>query len=135
MAWRRSALAAGGGPGVESIALDGKEILMSAVIPPVTSWTWPPEVLDFARRQQVAAYLDPLLDAIRRLFPTAQSVRVFVEGDPDIRDDYHIVFEVAVPHHDIPDYVQARRRWTEELFRICPRPLVCTFRFILIPVD
>src|SRR4051812_31826942 len=49
---------------------------MSALVPP-TTWQWSPEVLQFAASRQVAAYLDPFLEATRKLFPGArtQSVR------------------------------------------------------------
>jgi hypothetical protein len=34
-----------------------------------TTWQWPADVLAFAARNQVSAYLDPLLEATGRLFP------------------------------------------------------------------
>jgi hypothetical protein len=92
-------------------------------------------VLDFARRQQVDAYLQPLLEATRGLFPKARDLKVFLEGDPEIRDDWHIVFEVCVPAVHIPSYVKAQRFWIDELYRVCPAALVCTFRLALIPVE
>jgi hypothetical protein len=107
---------------------------MSAVIPPATSWAWPAEVLDFAAQNQIAAYLGPLRDAIAWLFPTAQGVSVLVEHDPEIRDHSCIVFEVSVPQRDIPDYVQARRKWTDDFRRICPGREGYLFCFTLIPV-
>ena len=59
---------------------------MSAPPATVTAWQWPADVLDFAARSQVAGYLDPLLEATRRLFPTARDLRVMLEADPEIRD-------------------------------------------------
>jgi hypothetical protein len=100
-----------------------------------TAWQWPADVLTFAAQHQVKAYLDPLLQAIRELFPTAVSLRVLLEDDPEIRDDWHIVFELRVPQEDIPDFVAAKRRWHTEQFRICPAPLVCIFRLTLVPVS
>ena len=105
---------------------------MSAPAPPGTAWQWPAEVLDFASRFQVGAYLDPLLDATRRLFPTARELRVFLEDDPEIRDDWHIVFDVRVPRADVPQFVNAQHFWIDELYRLCPAPLVCTFRLGLV---
>jgi len=107
---------------------------MSTVSTVTPTWQWPADVLTFAAQHQVAAYLDPLLAATRQVYPTAQSARVFLEDDPEIRDDWHIVFEVRVPQVDIPDYVAAVHSWTREMFRICPAPLVCIFRLTLLPV-
>jgi hypothetical protein len=106
-------------------------VFMSAVTIPATTWQWPADVLAFAAQHQVVDYLDPLRDATRRLFPTANSLRVFLECDPEIRDDWHIVFEVRAPKQDVPDFVQAVHSWTDEKYRICPAPLVCTFLLTL----
>jgi len=105
-----------------------------SVLSTATAWQWPADVLDFATRHQVESYLDPLLAATRQVYPTTRSLRVFLEDDPEIRDDWHIVFEVEVPQVDIPNYVQAQHHWTSELYRICPAPLVCLFRLTLIPL-
>lgn len=108
---------------------------MSAVLPTPATWQWPADVLEFAARSQVAGYLDPLLEATRRVYPTARTIKVLKEGDPEVRDDWHIVFEVEVPSRDIPDFVRAVHRWTDELYKICPAPLMCTFRLTLVPVS
>jgi hypothetical protein len=108
---------------------------MSALPSPTSAWQWPTEVLAFAARNKVDGYLDPLLEATRQVFPTARSLQVLLELDPEIRDDWHIIFEVCVPQKDIPSYVKAQDFWTDELFRVCPAPLVCTFRLALIPVE
>jgi len=104
-------------------------VLSTATVRPL-----PADVLDFAARHQVDTYLDPLVVATRQVYPTAHSLRVFLEDDPEIRDDWHIVIEVEVPQADIPHYVQAQHRWTDELYRICPAPRVCLFRLTLIPL-
>ncbi len=104
---------------------------MSAITTPTTDWQWPTDVLEFAAQNQVVDYLDPLREATRRLFPTASSLRVSLECDPEIRDDWHIVFEVHVPKKDVPHFVKAMHFWSDELHRIFPGPLVCTFRFSL----
>jgi hypothetical protein len=95
---------------------------------------WPSDVLEFAARRQVRDLLDPLRLALDRLFPTAQSVRVRLEEDPEIRDDRHLVFDVRVSRADVPDFGAAKRRWHEELFRVCPAPLVCLCRLTLVRV-
>jgi hypothetical protein len=105
---------------------------MSTLTPPQTTSQWPADVQDFARRQRVDAYLNPLLEATRGVFPTAGGIRVFVEGDAEIRDVRYIVFEVRVPRGDVPHSVKAQHFWIDELYRICPAPLVCTFCLTLI---
>jgi hypothetical protein len=107
---------------------------MSILSPVPTAWQWPGDVLAFAGRNQVSAYLDPLLEATRRLFPGARSLKVFLEDDPEIRDDWHIVFEVEVPRAQVTHFVEAKHFWTDELYRVCPAPLVCTFRLSLLRV-
>lgn len=57
---------------------------------------------------------------------------MFLENDPEIRDDWHIVFEVTVSKTDVPDYMKAKRVWIAELYRYCPAPLVCVFRQLLL---
>jgi hypothetical protein len=101
---------------------------MSTLSAPGTAWQWPADVLAFATENNVADYLDPLLEATRGLFPTATSLRVLLECDPELRDDWHIVFDVHVPIKDVPHFVKAVHFWTDELYRVCPAPLVCTFR-------
>jgi hypothetical protein len=110
-------------------------LLMSILSTAATVWQWPVDLLNFAARHQVHSYLDPLVQATQHTFPTARDLRVFLESDPEIRDDWHIVFEVEVPQNDLADYVEAQHRWIDELYRICPAPLVCTFRLTLIPLS
>jgi hypothetical protein len=100
---------------------------MSAMTPASAAYRWAPDVLEFARRRQVADYLDPLMTAICRHFPNAEGVRVFLEEDAEIRDEWSIVFEVRVGWPDLDAIHVARRRYKEDLFRICPAPLACVF--------
>lgn len=107
---------------------------MSNISPPsatVPAWHWATDVLEFAAQQQVAAYLDPLLEATRRLFPTARLLQVKVEQDREARDDRWILFEVRVPLADVPDFVRAVHAWDAECLRICPAPLAPHFVFML----
>jgi hypothetical protein len=107
---------------------------MSAPVTPATAEPWPTDVLEFAAQHQVAGLLNVLHQAIDRLFPAAQEIRVRLEADPEIRDDRHLVFDVRVSRADVPDFGAAKRRWHEELFRLCPAPLVCLFRLLLVRV-
>jgi len=105
---------------------------MSASAATPTTQPWPPEVLEFAAGRRIADLLDPLRLAVDRLFPVAHSVGVRLEDDPEIRDDRHLIFDVRVSQADVPDFAAAKRRWHEELFRLCPAPLVCVFRLVLV---
>jgi hypothetical protein len=107
---------------------------MSTVTPAATGWHWPSDVVNFATQNQVQAHLDPLRDLLRRLFPTASSLCVFLEDDPEIPDDWHIVFEVRVSPADVVDYLAATRPWYDEFPKICPDPL-CIFRLSLLRVE
>jgi hypothetical protein len=92
---------------------------MAAPTTTATSWEWPADVLAFAAEQQVEPCLEPLLEASRQFFPTARWLKVFLDADPGIPGDWHIVFEVNVPG------------WIEALFRCCPPAQVCVFRLTL----
>jgi hypothetical protein len=107
---------------------------MSSRIPALSAGNWPPEVLEFAVQRQVADLLDPVRLALDRLFPSAHGVQVRVEEDPEIPEDCHVVFEVRASRANIPDFMAAKRRWHEELFRLCPATLVCLFRLTLVRV-
>jgi hypothetical protein len=100
-----------------------------------TPWTWAPDVLAFAAEQNVATYLDPLLELTRQLFPTACRLKVYVDEDPEIRDLRAIVFEPHVPAKDLPSFVEAVHSWNRGLRRFCPSPLVCVFCLFLNVVE
>src|SRR5438552_5512520 len=100
---------------------------MATVAPTAATWTWPPEVLAYAEEQGVSTYLDPLLDATRRAFPQAP-LQVYVEEDPEIAGERHIVFLVDVTGRLADELFGAENRWTEDLFACCPSTHVCVFR-------
>ncbi len=104
---------------------------MSAPTTTQTGFQWSADVLAFAAEQGVTDYLGPLLEATQRLFPTRHSLTVSVEQDPELRDVRSILFDVRVPQADIPNYVEAVHRWSDELFRCCPAPRVPVFTLLL----
>jgi hypothetical protein len=108
---------------------------MSAAATVPTAWQWPADVLAFADQQGIRAYVEPLWEATRQVFPTARELTVTVEDDPELRDDRYIVFDVRVPHQDIPDFVEAKHNWNRAFFRICPAPLSHLIRLTLIGVS
>jgi hypothetical protein len=87
-----------------------------------------PEILDFAQRNGVGAYLTPVVAMTRRIFPQALAVDLAIEEDPEIPSDRHLLLRVCLPGLDAEQYVASKFKWGEELFRICPSPLVCVFR-------
>lgn len=92
---------------------------------------FPAEVVAFAVANQVEDFLQPLLEATHRIFPTARSVNVQIDDDPEIRDDRHILFEVKTPDTSLEEARQGRKAWIDELFRVCPATRICVFRLSL----
>ena len=87
-----------------------------------------PDVLTFAEEQGVSAYLPAVLAMTRRIFPT-WPLKVFLEDDPEIADDWHIILEVQVPDDTVADALFALdRQWVGEIFKHCPSTHVYIFR-------
>lgn len=95
---------------------------------------WSLDVLEFARQQEVADYLDPLLTATKQLFPDSTRLAVYLEADPEIEGDRHIALEVEIVFPGLEAYLDRNRRWIAELCHVCPAPLTCVFRLLLMPV-
>jgi hypothetical protein len=92
-----------------------------------------PDVRTFAEEQDVAAYLPAVLAMTRRIFPDAP-MRVFLEDDPEIENDWHIIIEVQVPHDVTPEFVvETHHQWCGEIFQHCPARYVCIFRLGMTP--
>ncbi len=86
------------------------------------------DVRTFAEEQGVAAYLPAMLATTRRIFPT-WPIKVFLEDDPEIANDWHIIFEVQVPDDATAETLFAlHQQWTQETFDDCPSTHICTFR-------
>jgi hypothetical protein len=58
-----------------------------------------------------------------------QRLELVVEDDLEIANDRQIVFLGDLVGYTVEQYREAYSRWGRELFRICPSPLVCVFRF------
>jgi hypothetical protein len=86
----------------------------------------PPEVVAFAREQDVEKILTELIEWTRQIYPSATRFDVFVEDDPEFPDRY-IVFELDAPL-TIEQWLEADRRWHEGWVRIYPYPRTCIFR-------
>jgi len=81
-----------------------------------------PDVVAFAREYQAEHCLQPLLEATHRIFPTASSVKVSVEEDPELRDNTQILFCVQVAGLSPDESWAARRKWNEAMVSVY-RPL------------
>jgi hypothetical protein len=105
-----------------------QEFSMSA---PITVLPLPdvsPDVRTFAEEQGVAAYLPAMLAVTRRIFPT-WPIKVFLEDDPEIANDWHIIFEVQVPEDATGETIFALdQQWVQESFEHCPSTHICIFR-------
>jgi hypothetical protein len=102
---------------------------------PGAAWTWPPDVLDFAARQGVAAFLDPLLQGTRQLFPAALGIEVYLSEDPASPGGRTIIFLVRVPSADVPDFLATFKAWTREFVRLCPGDEGQVFGKVLLQVE
>jgi hypothetical protein len=92
-----------------------------------------PDVRTFAEEQGVATYLPAVLAMTRRIFPAAP-MHVFLEDDPEIENDWHIILEVQVPRDATPEFfVETDDQWCHEIFQHCPARYVCIFRLGVTP--
>ena len=91
----------------------------------VQTGPWSPEVLAYAAKFDVADYLEPLRQATLQVFPSATSLRVYLEDNPEIRELTFLVFEVQVPERDVPNWLKRSNRWDSAFYSILPRPYQC----------
>lgn len=75
-----------------------------------TSWTWPAEVLAFAAEQGVTAYLEPVLEMTRRLFPD-RPITAEVAADYEIPDERYITVWVEVTGLTVDQLGDRSERW------------------------
>jgi hypothetical protein len=94
-------------------------------------WQWPEDVVAFAEANQVRTCLEPLLEATRQLFPTANSLHIYLEADPELRDERYIVFEVNVPDVPPPRSLEPREKWIHEMAQLCHGLLINPFHLRL----
>jgi hypothetical protein len=104
---------------------------MSTVPPPVVESPWPPDVAAFAAAHGVAECLPKLVAATRQIFPTADRLQVYLEDDPEIADDWHIMIDVTVRGLDTARAYEAHQQWNRALSQWCPSHGVCIFRLRL----
>ncbi|MGH7223151.1 MAG: hypothetical protein ACRELF_07985 [Gemmataceae bacterium] len=86
-----------------------------------------PDVLAFADKQGVRAYLPAILEMTRRIFPT-WPVKVFLEEDAEIAHEWSIVLEVQVSEDATAEKLfDLHQQWGAEIFEHCPSTHVCIF--------
>lgn len=89
------------------------------------------DVVAFAVASGVEDCLQPLLESTHRIFPTARFVKVYIDDDPELRDERHILFDVQVGGLSREESRAARKQWIGELLRLCPPERACVFRLLL----
>jgi hypothetical protein len=90
----------------------------------------PEDVQAFAVEQKVEAYLPAVLETARRVFPPAD-IHVYLEDDPEIENDCHIIIHVKAPYLTVEQAMEANDAYVRGLFAVCPAPLICVFRLRL----
>jgi hypothetical protein len=96
-------------------------------VPPL----WPDDVLRFAAEHKAETYLEPLLDATRRIFASARWIRAYVQADTEQPDERSLVLDVKIADLSPADASRARRQWNEDLSRICPSHLAIPIVLLL----
>jgi len=85
------------------------------------------DVIDFAAERGVADFLHPVLNMTQALFPDARRIEALLEYDPELANDCHIVFEVAVGPREVSHTVDQHWQWSRNLFQLCPATHTCLF--------
>jgi hypothetical protein len=98
------------------------------------TWTWPADVLEFAREKGIEPYLEPLREAARQAFPTMKELRVYPSQDLDDPNHRFLVWEIVISKADSETHLSQTRQWYRDSGQILPagkRLLIVTF---VIPV-
>lgn len=87
----------------------------------------PPEVLAFAREQQVEQYLPVVLETAKRVFPNDR-LSLALDEDPEVEDLKHIVLITEGAGLGVGEFLAANDEYHLSLFASIPAALICTFR-------
>lgn len=90
---------------------------VTAVVPVVE-----PELIEYAKKHGLETVVQRLVEATQRVFPTALSIKVYLEQDVALEELWFVVFEVKATKADVPDYLVAKKRWGQEWLQIYPMP-------------
>lgn len=94
------------------------------------AWTWPADVLEFARAQGIESALGALRALAYRAFPGLLDLRVSVHRDNDPPFGQFLTCEVTVPSSDQDTYRAQAAAWYREYAQALPpegRSLVTLF--------
>jgi hypothetical protein len=94
---------------------------------PDETGSWSADVAGFAAEHGVEQLLSPLLEMTRRLLPTAGTLEIRLDEDPEIADFRSIVFAVRVAGLTVSQAVAVQHRWCEEMLQIYLYPRSCPF--------
>lgn len=84
------------------------------------TWTWPADVLDFARENGIEQYLAPLREATYRVFPEATELHVSPARDYEDPTDRYLLWEIVTPWVDREAYRAQSRNWYQEAGKVIP---------------
>src|SRR5947209_18817991 len=79
----------------------------------------PIDVVEFAEKQRATRHIRPVLMAAHEAFRGAP-LRLFLEADPEIADDYRIVVGVDVTGWTADQLAESYDRWAEGVLQSCP---------------
>ena len=79
-----------------------------------------PEAQAYAEEKGAGAEFRHLLQAVPRLFPTFQRLRVVLEPDAEMADYFFVVWEVTVPPEDYRPSRDIWTAWHEEIMKANP---------------
>jgi hypothetical protein len=85
------------------------------------------DVLAFATEQGVRPFLHPVLEMTSQIFQ-GRPLTVFVDEDPEIANDRHLVIDVDVVGFDAEQMLACQQDWINQIFHTCPATHVCVFR-------
>jgi hypothetical protein len=96
---------------------------VTTLLPPPTI---SPDVRAFAVEKGVEPYLPNVVALVRRLFPLA-ATHIYLEGDPELADNWEIVVEVSADGLEEDEQLLLQQEWTRELFELCPATFIHLF--------
>ena len=104
---------------------------MSAAVSRQTKREWPADVLEFAAPRNLEPYLEPLLQALRRVFPTAKLIHAKLEEDLVVEGHWQVVFDVQIVGLSAVEARASQKAWHQEMVSICPSPFLPYFGLFL----
>jgi len=98
------------------------------------AWAWPAEVLELARKEGIEQYLEPLREAVHKVFPVVKGLRVVLSRDFDPPYGRFLTWEIDVPKTDVETYLALTDAWRQAERRIVPNAKGHLFFSSILPV-